>query len=74
MSPPNFAQHSFSGGGCWIIGRVLFLLQQCLDVSVIFVKPILLLSGGSAHHFCGSSIDSVSEDCPVWLNIIGTKA
>ena len=66
------------GGGCRSLeegsAKVVFLFQQCLSVSIIFMKQILWLASCSVYHFCGSSIDIVSKDCPVCFNIIWAKA
>ena len=51
-----------------------FPFKQYLNVSIMFIKPILVLSSGGAYHFYGSSIDSVPKDFPVYLNIIWAKA
>ena len=81
-SSPDGAECSLFRGGFQVIEKVLMktvffpafkiLLKQCLDATIISIKPIPVFVGAS--HFCGNSMVSVSKYCPVWLNIIQTKA
>lgn len=41
--------------------KLVFLVKQWLDAVIVFMKPLLVFSGGRAHYFQGNSVDSIME-------------